>query len=109
MGPRYNVQSTEGPLRYPTPPELVLLYNAKRGTVVFAGAKIVPDERNSHQKGDPTGTSGTPPEHLRNTTGKPPQNPARGPLSPEVIPPPGASFPSLPKADAHARGCQLVF
>ena len=71
MGPRYNVQSTEGPLRYPTPPELVLLYNAKRGRPVFAPAKTFPDERTSLQKGGPTGTCGTPAEHLRNTCGTP--------------------------------------
>ena len=70
MGPRYNVQSTEGPLRYPTPPELVLLYNAQRGTPVFGGAKIVPDVSTSHQKR----ASRTPPENLRKTSGKPPEN-----------------------------------
>ena len=98
-GPRYNVQRTERPWRYPTPPELVLLYNAKRGTPVFGGAKIVPDERTSHQKGGPTGTRETPAEHPRNTRGTPaehprkvlPGDPAGWGFSPRPAPPPSSS------------------
>ena len=60
-------------MRYPTPPELVLLYNAKRGILVFGGAKIVPDVSTSHQSRPPE-TSGKPPENIRKTSGKPQEN-----------------------------------
>ena len=113
MGPRYNVQSTEGPLRYPTPPELVLLYNPKRGTPGFGGAKIVPDVSTSHQNR----ASGTPAENLRKTCGTPAENlrktcgsawtgtPSRSGSSLRPSSPPSA----LPQGAAHMRRCQLVF
>ena len=96
-GPRYNVQSTERPWRYPTPPELVLLYNAKRGTPVFGGAKIVPDERSRHPKGGPTGTRETPAEHPRNTR----ETPAKHPRNTCETP---AESPARGPAEGGSRG-----
>ena len=60
-GPRYNVQSMEGPLRYPTPPELVLLYNAQRGTPVSGEPKSSLTLALAIKNG--------PPENLRKTSG----------------------------------------